>query len=227
MLCIGHRGAAGHAPENTLLAVETGLQLGCDWIEVDLYQVEESLLIIHDETLDRTTNGTGRVLDHTVAELRRLDAGQGQKIPFLDELFALVDRRAGINVELKGPNTAVSTTRFLQQQIAAGWPIDQLLVSSFDHDQLATVHQLDPRLRLGALIWQEAPDWPFLVNDLHAFSLNPALPQVTAQMVQTAHQHGLQVYVYTVNQPDDIQRMRDLSVDAVFTDYPDRVLNPV
>ena len=106
LICFAHRGASGHEPENTLSAVEKAIELGADWIEVDVYAVKGELIIIHDERLERTTNGTGYVRDTSLAYLRSLDAGKGQCIPTLREVLDSVDRRAGINVELKGPNTA-------------------------------------------------------------------------------------------------------------------------
>jgi glycerophosphoryl diester phosphodiesterase len=103
--CIGHRGACGHAPENTLSSFELAIEMGCPWIELDVYHIDGELLVIHDDTLERTTNGTGDVMDQSVAYLRTLDAGDGQQIPTLNEIIELVGHRAGINVELKGPDT--------------------------------------------------------------------------------------------------------------------------
>jgi len=98
LLCFAHRGASGHEPENTLSAVEKAIILGSDWIEVDVYAVEGELIVIHDERLERTTNGTGSVMDKTLAYLQSLDAGKGQQIPSLREVFDCVDHRAVINV---------------------------------------------------------------------------------------------------------------------------------
>ncbi|HQH27580.1 MAG TPA: glycerophosphodiester phosphodiesterase family protein, partial [Oligoflexia bacterium] len=96
MLSIGHRGAMGHEPENTLRSVAKALTLGADWIEVDVYNAQDKLVVIHDDRLERTTDGTGRVVGQTLDYLRSLDAGKGEKIPFLEEVFAVVDHRAGI-----------------------------------------------------------------------------------------------------------------------------------
>ena len=222
MLCIGHRGAMGHAPENTLLAVQTALDMGADWVEVDVYVVEGELVVIHDATLERTTNGSGNVMDQTLAYLRSLDAGQGQKIPFLHEIFALVNKRVGINIELKGPETAVPVVNFIRQQLEQGWTYDRLLVSSFDHTMLHTVKELDANIKIGALIFQLPQTLAQFAQEMGAYAVNPWIVTLTEAFVQDAHARGLQVLVYTVNDPEDIERMRCWQVDGIFTNYPDR-----
>lgn len=223
MLCIGHRGAAGHAPENTVLSVETAVAMGADWVEIDVYVVDGELIVIHDPTLERTTNGVGEVMAQPLAALRALDAGQGQQIPLLSEIFAAAAGRVGVNIELKGPETAVPVVQFVQRQLDAGWPLSYILISSFDHNMLRMVHELDPRLRLGALLFPEPLDWLQDAVDMGAYAINPWLPTVTAELVQTAHARGLKVYVWTVNEPAEMARMQALGVDGLFTDYPDRL----
>ena len=120
MICIGHRGACGYAPENTLAAFELAITMGCPWLELDVYAVEGELLVIHDDTLERTTNGKGQVMQTPLATLRSLDAGNGQQIPTLKEVIELVDHRAGINIELKGPHTAAPVCQLLHDYLAQG-----------------------------------------------------------------------------------------------------------
>lgn len=223
MLCIGHRGARGHAPENTLLSVQTALEMGVDWIEIDVHLVEDELLVMHDPTLDRTTNGTGNIMDYDVSYLRSLDAGQGEKTPFLQEIFDLVDRRVGINIELKGAGTAVPVVNFIHKQLLKGWTYSDILVSSFEHEMLRTIRQLDANIKIGALIFQEPDDLAHFAADMGAYAVNPWVKTMSERFVHDAHERGLKVFVYTVNEPVDIERMRNWGVDAVFTDYPDRV----
>ena len=223
MLNIGHRGAMGYAPENTLLSIRRALEMGVDWIEVDVYLVEGELVVIHDPTLERTTNGEGDVMQQSLAYLRSLDAGAGEKIPFLQEVFELVDRRVGINIELKGPETAVPTVDFIHKQIEGGWTYEQILVSSFDHGMLQTVKRLDDKLKIGALIFHEPEEATHFVDDMSAYSVNPWVMTVSESFVKKAHDAGLKVFVYTVNEKDDIERMRSWQVDGIFTNYPDRV----
>ena len=139
MLCIGHRGAMGHEPENTLLSIRKALSLGVDWIEVDVYNVENNLVVIHDRSLERTTNGSGYTCEQTFSYIRSLDAGKGQQIPTLSEVFDMVNRQAGINIELKGFNTAKLVVDLIQKYIAKGWNYQYFLVSSFNHYELEQV----------------------------------------------------------------------------------------
>lgn len=224
MLSIGHRGAAGHEPENTLLSIEKALDLGVDFIEIDVYCIEGALLVIHDETLDRTTNGSGYIWDHSLAELRQLDAGKGQQIPLLEEVLEAVNRRAGINIELKGAQTASPTAALINRYIrSGGWRYSDFLVSSFNHHELAAIKKIQPEIPIGALICGIPIDYARFAEALRSYSVNPSLDFINAEFVADAHQRGLKVLVYTVNNRADLQRMSDLGVDGVFSDYPDLV----
>jgi glycerophosphoryl diester phosphodiesterase len=224
MLCIAHRGAMGHAPENTLLAVERALALGAPWLEVDVQLADGQLVVIHDRRLERTTNGRGLVADQSFVYLRSLDAGAGQRIPTLAEVFALVNRRAGINVELKGAGTALPVARFLQEQFDNDWSTEQVLVSSFNHPELLILKQQLSSVRLGALLYGIPLDYAACGERLGAYSVNPGLDFVSQELVDDAHRRGLKVFVYTVDQPDDLAQMQALGVDGVFSNYPERVL---
>jgi len=222
LICIGHRGAMGYKPENTLSSFALAIDMGCPWIELDVYVVDDEVIVIHDDTLERTTNGTGRVIDRSFEYLRGLDAGDGQQIPTLQEVIELVDRRAGINVELKGKHTASAVSRILADCVKRGWSAEAFVVSSFAHRELAAA---DPAFRRGALFGSKSRRDYFAVTDrLKAWSLNLGLSLAQPQTIAAAHERGLEVFVYTVNKPEDIARMRALGVDGVFTNYPDRVL---
>ena len=223
MLNIGHRGAMGQEPENTLLSIQKALDMGVDWIEIDVYAVENELVVIHDDTLERTTNGTGAVMAQSLAYLRSLDAGKGEKIPLLSEVFELVNRRIGINIELKGPETAVPTTTFLHQKLTEGWHYEQLLLSSFNFEQLETAYLLDSAMPLGVLTWRNTSQLFNQAQMLQAVAVNPHYTTVTADLVRQAHAQNLLVLPYTVNDPHDIAQMRAFGVDGVFTNYPERV----
>ncbi len=224
LLCIGHRGAMGHAPENTLASFARALALGAHCVELDVHAVEGQLLVFHDQRLERTSNGRGFVQEASFEYLRSLDAGQGERIPTLDEVLALIDRKAGVNIELKGTDTALPVAAVLTRLRGQGWPEELLLVSSFDQTQLGVLRQRDPRLRLGLLCKQWRPDTLESARELAAYSLNLALDAVTSAAVARACEIGLRTLVYTVNEPADISRMREIGVDGVFTNYPERVL---
>lgn len=236
MLCIGHRGARGHAPENTLASVRKAIALGADWIEIDVYWVDGELVVFHDDHLERLTNGQGLVLDQRFDYLRSLDAGEGEQIPTLAEVFEVAAGQVGINVELKGPGTAEPVVRFLQNwqgqdgqgqegQTQLGADLSRVLLSSFRQDELRRVHQLNPVLQIGVL-FVELPQGSMDAAIVQAqasgaWSLHLAKEAVTAAVVAAAHAAGLRVLVFTVNEVADMERLRSLGVDGVFTDYPD------
>ena len=224
LLCIGHRGAMGHAPENTLASFRKALELGVPCVELDVQNVDGNLVVFHDDRLERTTDGKGYLATHSFEQLRTLDAGTGEKIPTLTEVFDLINKRAGVNIELKGPNTARPVAKFIAGLRQQGWHDNLILVSSFNHRELETIKQLDPTIKLGALfVGLPVDDAEFAVR-LGAYSVNPSLEFVDRRFVNYAHSHGLRVFVFTVNHPEDISRMRELGVDGVFTNFPERVL---
>jgi glycerophosphoryl diester phosphodiesterase len=214
----------GHEPENTLRSIQRALDLGAPWIEIDVYCVDGRLVVIHDDRLERTTNGRGAVMECSLAYLRSLDAGHGERIPFLEEVFDLVGRKAGVNVELKGPGTAEPVGRFLTDRRAEGWAGEQLLVSSFDRQALGRLKRSYPELRVGVLRTTCSPEVMAYAQELGAYSVHPGQRCVDQKLVDDAHARGLAMYVFTVNEAEDIRRMRELGVDGVFTDYPERVL---
>lgn len=215
----------GHEPENTLRSIRKALELGAPCVEIDVYWVDGHLMVFHDDRLERTTDGTGLISEKSFEALRVLDAGKGQRIPTLEAVCELVDGKAGINIELKGPNTAAPVARLILELDAAGWDKDALLVSSFNHRELARMRQLDPDVQLGVITRHALPEALDAAESIGAFSINPAHPFVDPVFVKEAHARGIKVYTYTVNDPDDISRMCGMGVDGVFTNYPERVLN--
>jgi len=224
LFCFGHRGARGHEPENTVRSVLRAMKLGADGVEVDVYLADGQLVVIHDDTLERTTNGHGHVMEKSFTYLRTLDAGLGEKIPTLAEIFEAVNRRAIINVELKGPRTAAPVVALIAEYVnQRGWSFDDFLVSSFDHAQLREAKQFCPELRLAPLITKVPRGLAQFAEELGAWSLHASKRCVTPKLVADAHQRGLKVFVYTINEPEEIAAMRALGVDGVFSDFPERV----
>ena len=226
LFCFGHRGACGHEPENTIRSVRRALELGADGVEVDVYFADGQLVVIHDDTLARTTNGHGRVMEKHFTYLRSLDAGLGEQIPTLAEIFDAVNRRVVINVELKGLHTAAHVAALIARYITQhGWSYDDFLISSFDHEQLRETKRLCPEIRIGALIEKTSHDLIKQMKELDAWSLHATTNLVSPKLVADAHERGLKVFIYTINEPQEIARMKMLNVDGVFSDFPDRVTN--
>lgn len=222
MIVIGHRGAAGLEPENTLRSIARAMELGADWVEIDIRSAGGNLIVFHDDTLERTTNGRGRVDTCDFAKLRALDAGKGERVPLLGEVLDLIDARIGLNVELKGPGVAPAVIAVLRDYLARQplWR-DRLLLSSFDMLQTELAAAASD-LRLGLLYREPSSVALCRAQRLKAWSIHPALRYVTPELVEAAHARALRVLVYTVNSKSDLRRMLDYGVDGVFTDYPDR-----
>jgi glycerophosphoryl diester phosphodiesterase len=203
--------------------VERAIELGADCVEIDVHVVEGRLVVIHDDRLERTTNGTGSLADISFVALRALDAGGGQRIPILEEVLEVVDRRIGVNVELKGPGTAPAVAQVLAEHLASGWEIDHFLVSSFVHRRLTHMRALEPRILLGTLVAPGTGDAPAVAAALDAWSIHPPVEMVDATFLHETRSRGLRIFPFTASDPDAIARMRALGVDGVFTDHPDRV----
>lgn len=222
---LAHRGARGQAPENTLAAFERAIELGAPWIELDVQWHAGQLWVFHDLRLERCTDGRGRLADHDAAALRRLDAGGGERIPWLPEVLARINRRACVNVELKtGGGTAAAVARVLAECLEQGWQPEEFLVSSFHLPELQEFRRRLPQVPVGVLVCGVPLDLAASASLLGARVLSLALDFAEPALIADAHRRGLRVYVYTVNEADDLKRLRALGVDGVFTDFPERAL---
>lgn len=229
MLRIGHRGAAGVAPENTIASFRRAVALGADAVELDVQRTRDGhLVVMHDDTVDRTTDGSGRVSDLDLAAIRRLDAGAwkgaayaGERVPTLDEVIHAVGAPTLLFVELKGP----VTVRGLEEQLLrtlerAG---ARARVSSFDHRALARLRALDGALALGALFTALPVDAVALARACGANAIHPNREYVVPELVAEAHAADLEVHVFTVNDPREAVALRAMGVDGIFSDHPDRL----
>lgn len=224
LFCFGHRGACGHEPENTLRSVRKAVELGADGVEVDVHFADGQLVVIHDETLDRTTDGHGRVATKSFSHLRSLDAGLGERIPTLAEVFEAVNRRAIINIELKGPHTAAPVAALIAEFVnRRGWSHRDFLVSAFDHAQIRETKLLEAKIRTGALISRPPRHLKEFVETMSPWSLHVSGRAVTTKLVADAHHCGLKLFAFTVNEPQQIAQMQTLGVDGVFSDFPERI----
>ncbi|MFT5417864.1 MAG: glycerophosphoryl diester phosphodiesterase [Gammaproteobacteria bacterium] len=226
MWIIGHRGAAGMRPENTLLAVSHALAVGVDWVEIDIRLVDEELIVLHDETLERTTNGSGSVYQRSLSELRALDAGQGQSVPFLGEVMDLIDAGAGLNIEIKQTGLNEHLSALLKRYLLAQprWR-NRLMISSFITEVMDDFSTATPAgCLLGALSESDPERIVLQADRSNFFSINLSVRQLSSSLVATAHVQNLKVFVYTVNTPEQMRRCADLSVDGIFTDYPERAI---
>lgn len=222
---IGHRGACGYEPENTLRSFEKAIELGVDMVELDVYVcISGELVVIHDDKVNRTTNGRGYVIKKSFQKLRNLDAGRGEKIPLLEEVLDLIDKRTGVNIELKGANTAQPVAKIIKKYVKdKGWSYNSFLVSSFNHHELSSFNKLLPQIKVGVLIAKLPVVYGELFEKFNIFSLNISTEFASKEFVDDAHQKGLKVYVYTVNKENDIQKLKAWGVDGIYSNFPDRL----
>ncbi|MBL4743428.1 MAG: glycerophosphoryl diester phosphodiesterase [Cycloclasticus sp.] len=222
MLVIGHRGAMGTEPENTLLSIRRAIDMGVDCVEIDVYYVNGQLIVIHDDSVDRTTNGRGKLAALSFEQLRCLDAGKGEKIPTLNEVIDVTKNKVDLNIELKGlgvSQTVVELVQALDKTVR-----NHITISSFNMLELQDAFQRDSTIKIGVLANAkvgEAFEW---AKKLNAYSVNFKYSLVTKNTVSKAHKLGFKLYVYTVNSPSGLQQMKALGVDGVFTNFPERAL---
>jgi glycerophosphoryl diester phosphodiesterase len=220
LLRIAHRGASALAPENTLAAIRRAIELGAVWVEVDVQACADGLVVIHDDTVERTTDGHGPVATQTLAALRALDAGRGERIPLPDEVLDLCRGRCAVNLELKGPRVAPRLLPLLRNALASGWPADSLLCSSFDWPQLEVLRAALPALPLGVLCERVDAAAVAMAQRLGARVIACALKHADAGAVTAAHDAGCALWVFTVNGTADAARLAALGVDGIFSDLP-------
>jgi len=220
MKIIAHRGLSGLEPENTLRAITAALDKKVDGIEIDLYQIEEKIIVFHDRILDRTTSGTGFTTDHSFKYLRTLDAGKGEKIPTLDEVLTLINSRIIIHLELKCIHSTALLFSYLDNAIKNTATPPRIILSSFNHTLLKEIHQQRPEFLIGALTSCIPLDYAKFAQDLNAYAVNVKIDSINQKFVNDAHQRGLKIFVYTVDHKADIKAMRDLCVDGIFSNFP-------
>jgi glycerophosphoryl diester phosphodiesterase len=232
VLAIAHRGASGYAPENTLAAFRRAVAQGATFIETDLHLTRDAHFIaVHDETVDRTTNGQGAVHQMTLAELRRLDAGSwfasefmSERIPTLEEILEFAKKNDVVfYLELK-PNGFWGGEHALISALRSSSEIARSVIISFDPAILASLRKIEPTLMTG-LSYDGGIEKPFdKALEIGARQLVVRGNLVTPNFLQQARKQDLQVVCWTVNSPAHMRMLASAGVDGIMTDYPDRLL---
>lgn len=225
MLKIGHRGAKGHAPENTLISFQTAMDMGVDGIEIDVHLTSDNhLVVIHDDTLDRTTSGTGLINSFTLSELKALRIDNLHEIPTLEEVLDLIDKKIFINIELKGKNTAKPVVDVIESYLNdKKWNYNHFLVSSFDWIALQEVRSLNPNVAIGVLTQTDLGLAIGFADCIQAKSIHPYFHLLTRENTALMQQKRFQVFPWTVNELEDIQKIKYFQVDGIISDFPDRL----
>jgi len=219
---MGHRGAKAYEPENTLRSIRRALEMGVQGVEIDVHLSQDGhLVVIHDATVDRTTNGRGRVAEMTWTELRRLDAGLGEALPSLEEVVEVVRGRAYLFVEMKDPRAVRPLAAFFARHHLFG----EASVISFWHPALRELRQQEPRLKTGVLFVGCPVDPAGLARAAQAQALVLNYQYVTPELVQAARGAGLQVSVWNIDTVAELLPLLPLNLDYVGSNAPDILIN--
>jgi glycerophosphoryl diester phosphodiesterase len=219
-LIIGHRGARGHEAENTLASIRRALEMGVDMVEFDVRAAKTGEpVVIHDATVDRTTNGTGRVADMTLAEIRRLRCSNGEPVPTLAGAVAAVGGRADVNVELKNAACAAAVAEYFRKKDRR-----RVLFSAFDWSALEILARQLPHARLGVLVGRyNRLKRPFhTAKRLKAWSVNPSVQLLTRAFVRRAHASGFRIFAYGAASRARVLHCLRQGADGLFADHPDQ-----
>ena len=218
MRIIAHRGARIEEPENTLRAIKRAFECSADAVEIDVrLSKDHEIVVIHDDTLERTTNGSGKVDEKTLNQLRSLDAGKGEKIPMLSEVLLLAKER-GIKVviELK----EVDMEKLAVQEIVEAEMEKSVIISSFFHHSLLKIKELAPTIKTGVIL-SSLPVFPVkLALDAKADIIFQRYPRIDREYIEEASRNGIAIYLWTINTIEDFERVRELGVLGVVTDNP-------
>ena len=216
---IGHRGAKGYVAENTLASFQKAIELGINGIELDVHlSLDEKVMVIHDDTINRTTSQKGLVKDFTAKELKQLG------IPTLEAVFNLVNQKCFINVELKTYETADKVAALIEHYVSEkNWKYEHFIVSSFDWNALQQVHFLNDKIRIGVLTNTDLDLALAFAKFIKAYSVHPYYHLLTAENVAKIQSKNFKVYPWTINEPEDIIFVKSLNVDGIITDFPDKL----
>ncbi len=216
---IAHRGASAYEPENTLRSFRRAIEMKADMIEFDVRLSRDGhLVIVHDERVERTTNGDGLVKEKTLNELRRLDAGKGERVPTLEEVINFARGKTGFVIELKEPGTEEGVISLVKEDGIIG----DVFIVSFHRDLIKSVKDLGPRIRTGLILYS-SPDPIRLAKECLADAVAPFHDFVVKDLVQEAHNSNLILITWTVDSREEAERLKDMGVDGIVTNKPDLI----
>jgi len=241
-LIIAHRGASGHAPENTIAAIDKALEMGADVIEIDVHQTLDSVIILmHDVTLNRTTNMTGSIKDYHWASIKNADAGSwfsadfaGEEIPTLEEVISQINDRALLLIEIKKggdyyPGIELRVLDIIKSNHAESW----CMIQSFSDEAIQNFIELKSGMKVYKLALGNIPFWPAYIDGKircgsilkykEVAGINPNLNFAGKRIIRRLHERGQEIFVWTVNKEKDMRKLVGLGVDGIITNYPDKL----
>ncbi|WP_112379731.1 glycerophosphodiester phosphodiesterase [Flagellimonas maritima] len=223
-LVIGHRGAMGHETENTLASVQKAMDLGVDMIEIDVFKISSGeIVVFHDERVERLSNSGGLIEEYNIFDVNKLILNGNHKIPMLQDVLKLIDNQVALNIELKGGNTAEKVNFIVENYVdKKGWTLDNFIISSFKWDELRKMRKFNQNIKIAILTEEDPIDAIPIAKELNAVAINPFFESLTEENINRIQSEGLKVYTWTVNETEDIQKMKNFGVDGIITNYPER-----
>lgn len=225
VLKIAHRGARGYGEENTLGAFKNALAMEIDAIELDVRICKTGeLVIIHDETVDRTTNGKGLVSEKSFSEIRKLETKNKEKIPTIQEALDLINKKSKVAIELKVKGIAEPISKIIEEYVRKkGWNYNHFVIFSFHRKELHKFHALSPNIPIALLIVFTRLRHARFVKKEKVFAFGINISRLTKRFIKKAHEKEIKVFTYTVNEPKLIEKAKKMGVDGIISDYPDRI----
>jgi glycerophosphoryl diester phosphodiesterase len=221
MIIVGHRGCAGIEPENTLRSILKAIEYGVDYVEVDVRACKTGeIVVIHDATVDRTTDGRGYVRDLSLNELKKLNAGKGEKIPTLEEVIDAVNNKCGLMVEIKEENIWRKTLEIIRGRGV----VENIIIASFYHTVIKDVKTTYPDVRCGVIFTCEPVNPSALALNAKAEIIIPNYNYITRRLITNAHKFNLKVIAWTINKVEDGLKLLKQGVDGLATDRPDLMM---
>ncbi|WP_291966495.1 glycerophosphodiester phosphodiesterase [Maribacter sp.] len=224
-LVIGHRGAMGHETENTLPSIQKAMDLGVDMIEIDVFKIKSGeIVVFHDDKLDRLTNAPGNIEEYYIFDLKKVIVDGGHKIPLLQDVLKLIDNKVTLNIELKGAGTADRVNHIMNAYIEKrNWSADNFIISSFNWNELREMRKYNPNVAIAVLTEEDPVDAIPVAKELNAVAINPYFKNLDIEKANEIRNAGLKIYTWTVNEPADIDAMKNVGVDGIITNFPERV----
>jgi glycerophosphoryl diester phosphodiesterase len=229
-LIIGHRGASGYAPENTMAAIKKAINMSCNGLELDVQLTKDQKVIVHhDWNVDRTTNGKGEIKDLTLDDIRKLDAGKwysdefiGEKVPTLEEVLLEVPENLFLNIEIK---SKADDNRGIEKEVIELLNkynrLENTVLSSFNHLCLERIRKINPEIKIGILFEAYLLDLFDYIKKFKAYSIHPCNYYVSKELIDKAKDNNMKVFCWTVNDKSRAIELSEMGVDGIITNYPD------
>ena len=227
ILVVGHRGAMGHVLENTIESVQKAIELNVDGIEIDVFKSKTGELVVyHDPFLSRLSNSNAFIEQISLDSIKKIELIGGYFIPTLKEIVDIIPEKIFLNIELKGQDTAFETNKIIINYLNTyNFPMSKFIISSFRWDELKKIRSFNKDIPIAILVdsLYKIDDAIKLAKQINAVALNPNKEFITKEIVNKIQSKNIKVYPYTINTPRNIRKMRSMGVDAIITDYPERI----